>query len=81
MLLTFKVDVLAVGKDNIFPRGGSKEPGVFFLVRNDDGLNDTVDAVGFSVGLENAVLDYEGIVCVTEEGDMVCLEDEGHGRW
>lgn len=72
MLLTFKVDVLAVGKDSIFPRGNSKEPSIFALVHDDDGLNQTVDGVRVCVGPNDGVLDYEGIVFITEEADVVC---------
>lgn len=80
-VFTFKVDVLPLSENNMLPCGNSKDPGVFVLIHNDDGVNYTTDIVGLSIAIKNLVLDYETLVYVAEEADIVSLEDDGHQRW
>lgn len=80
VLLTFEVDVLFLREDNVFPRRNSEDPGFLVLVNNSDGVNSTSNAVGISVGPKTLVLDYEALVFVAEEADMVFLENDGHDR-
>ena len=74
MLLTFEVDVLILSEDNVLPGWNSKDPGLFVLVRNDDGLNSTANYLRHLVGLNIGVLDHDTLVYVAEEADMVRLE-------
>ena len=65
----------------MLPRRNSKDPGVFVLIHNDDGVNYTTDIAGLSIAIKNLVLDYETLIYVAEEADIVSLEDDRHQRW
>jgi len=62
----------------MLPRRNRKDPGIFLLVPDDDGVNYTTDDAGVSIGLNNLVLYDETLVFVAEEADVVPLEDNGH---
>ena len=70
-LHTFEVDVLPWRENSMLPCRNSKDPGFIFIVRNDHGANYTADVVRVSIGLKSLVLDYETLVRVAEEADMV----------
>ena len=55
----------------MLPGRNSKDPGLFFIVCNDNGANYTADDAWLSVGRKSLVLDYETLVRVAEEADMV----------
>jgi hypothetical protein len=80
MLLTFDVDVLVFGEDNVFPSGNGEDPGISVIVHSENGLNYTVDVAGLSVGLESLVLDHDAPQCVTEEDNLIRLENKRHDR-
>lgn len=65
----------------MLPCRNSKDPGFSVVVCNDNGGNYTADDVRLSIGFKTLVLDYESLVCVTEEADVVSLEEDGHARW
>jgi len=65
----------------MLPCRNGKDPGFLFIVRNDDGANYTADVVRVSIGRKSLVLDYETLVRVAEEADVVSCEDDGHDRW
>ena len=65
----------------MLPCRNNKDPGILVVVRDDDGANYTAEHLRLSVCLKSLVLDYETLECVTEEADVVSLEDDGHARW
>jgi len=81
MLLTFDMDILGFSEDNVLPRRNSEDPGVTVSVHSDNGANSPIDVVGFSIGLEGLILDHEVLQCITEEDDLIHLEDDRHDRW
>ena len=65
----------------MFPCRNSKDPGIFVLVYSDNGVNSPIDVVGLSIGLKSLIKDYEAPQCITEEYDLIRLEDDGHDRY
>lgn len=74
------MEVLGLGKDNVLPRRNSEDPGSSVPVYGDNGVNSTIDVVRLSIGLKCLVMDHEAPQCVTEEYDLIRLEDDGHDR-
>lgn len=75
------MDVLGLSEDNVFPRRNSEDPGIFVLVYSDSGVNTAIDVAGLSIGLKRLIINYEAPQCITEEYDLIRLEDDGHDRW
>lgn len=72
---------LVLSEDKVLPGGNSEDPGIFFLVYSDNGVNSTADVTRFSVGLKSLVKDHEAQQRITKEEELILLEDDGHDRW
>ena len=81
MLLTFDMDVLGFSEDNVLPGRNSEDPGVSVPVHSDNGANSTIDVVWLSIGLKSLIMDHKALQRITEEDDLIHLEDDGHDRW
>jgi len=81
MLLTFDVDVLGFSEDNVLPRRNGEDPGISVPIHSDSRVNSTVNVVWLSIGLKGLIIDHEAPECITEEDDLICLENDGHDRW
>jgi len=80
-IFTIDMDVLVFSEDNVLPRRNSEDPGISVSVHSDNGVNSTIDMARLSVGLKSLILDHKAPQRVTEEDDLIPLEDDGHGRW
>ena len=64
----------------MLPCRNNKDPGILVVIRDDDGVNYPADHVRLSISFKSLILDYETLEIVTEEADVVSLEDDGHAR-